>query len=715
MDDNSLAVEQLSAATPSSASTTTRKRPVADGFRRGKRGKYTSVACDECKKRKLKCIPVDDTSCQRCVDGGLQCVYAHGASQAAKDKNERSHDSSNHQLQALSDEVLQLRQQVSDLAGAVTLVRDLKDRPRSSRIDPSPSQDTIFVQSPASSQREGIPKEPQFIGPTRSAFGFMIGERSLTRMGIPTYETLPPSGAQSPTNPSRELATDPHDYWRHCTANEVVRLLTVFQEEVESVYPFINIGDQAARAEEILQAIRNSEPGSHSTSELAVIAKDVDIVKIAMATAIVLETHGKNELSTMISIYYFHCDEELLAWRTIGVAAREALEMGLHRKRSLLDNFKDLESRRLATRVFWCVYVLDRRWSFGTSLSFALVDRDIDPELPEPGEEFSYLKCMVGYGRLCSKLWDAIPPFGSHSQLIPEDTVISLDLSTQSWLQSIPPDLQLRHPRLGLAPRSQPRIIHRLRALLYLRGNHTRIFIYRHHLLSAASIAGNLRNAWLVVDIAQDSIQVLVHLNSTTDIYSRQQNAFNYFLLSALAIIFLAVCHAPDVFTGPCRKSFLDAVELVRGFSRYSIVSRRLWNSIRGLLPRLRTLGLQSSEEAQDTDLVANGGSPAVTINSPGMGGLSSRDIRGRTHHLDGPDDLDVSDIHTDSGIVPDLDLGSSIPDMFQMRNDLLSLFDAFGQGQILPEGFGAQFYGPDDGDSNGMGGEISRRFQGLI
>ncbi|KAM0542155.1 hypothetical protein ACHAO7_010118 [Fusarium culmorum] len=86
----------------------------------------------------------------------------------------------------------------------------------------------------------------------------------------------------------------------------------------------------------------------------------------------------------MLSIYYFHSGEELLAWRTIGIAAREALEMGLHRKRSLLDNFKDTDSRRLATRVFWCVYVLDRRWSFGTSLSFALVDKDIDPELPKP-------------------------------------------------------------------------------------------------------------------------------------------------------------------------------------------------------------------------------------------------------------------------------------------------------------------------------------------
>lgn len=84
------------------------------------------------------------------------------------------------------------------------------------------------------------------------------------------------------------------------------------------------------------------------------------------------------------SIYYFHSDEELLAWRTIGLAVREALEMGLHRRKSLFDNFEDLESRRLATRVFWCVYVLDRRWSFGTSLPFALADRDIDPGLPEP-------------------------------------------------------------------------------------------------------------------------------------------------------------------------------------------------------------------------------------------------------------------------------------------------------------------------------------------
>lgn len=60
--------------------------------------------------------------------------------------------------------------------------------------------------------------------------------------------------------------------------------------------------------------------------------------------------------------------------------------MGLHRKQSLLDNFKDAEERKLAVQVFWVVYELDRRWSFGTSLSFALNDRDIDTQLPEPGK-----------------------------------------------------------------------------------------------------------------------------------------------------------------------------------------------------------------------------------------------------------------------------------------------------------------------------------------
>jgi hypothetical protein len=64
----------------------------------------------------------------------------------------------------------------------------------------------------------------------------------------------------------------------------------------------------------------------------------------------------------------------------------------------MLEKFGDGPQRREAIRVFWCIYVLDRRWSFGTSLPFALHDRDIEPELPEP---VSPKKANWPYGGLC--------------------------------------------------------------------------------------------------------------------------------------------------------------------------------------------------------------------------------------------------------------------------------------------------------------------------
>ncbi|KAH6955610.1 fungal-specific transcription factor domain-containing protein [Ilyonectria sp. MPI-CAGE-AT-0026] len=701
-----------------------------------KRGKYTSIACDECKKRKLKCIPAGDSKCERCISTGLTCVFASRSSRAVKDKHV------DQQFQTLSDEMSQLRQQVQDLVG---VVRDLKEQSQEIRSDSSHPREIITIESPASTPREDVPKQPQFVGPTRSAFSIMIGERSLNRMCIPTFESLPPSSAQSPTLSRSPLATD-IGYWDHCTAGDITKFLVVFQEEVESVYPFIDIGEYALRSQEILAAIRNGSPlnddVSDTSSVITLSSKDIEIAKVAAAIGIVLETNGTNDFSgaivesvernvarisnprvdlkevqllTMLSIYHFHCDEELLAWRAIGIAAREALEMGLHRNQSLLDNFKDPDSRRLAIRVFWCVYVLDRRWSFGTSLSFALIDKDIDSELPEPDAEFSCLKCMVGYGRLCSKLWNAIPPFGSVSQTIPDDTAVALDLCTQEWLKSIPSHLQLRHPRLGLAPRSQSPLLFRLRALLYLRGNYARILIYRHHLMSAASISANPNSAWLVVNFALDTIQVLMHLHATSDIYSRQQNAFNYFLLSAMAVIFLAVCHAPAVFAAPCRKPFLGAVELVRGLSRHSIVSRRLWKSIRGLIPRMRTLSLlHLAQDQLDGRTAPNSKSPApidsLDVHHAHVASGTSSNWRaaGSVRPSDG---FPLGEM-----MLPDADLSSSVPDMFQMRDDLLSLFDAFGQRQQIWESMNGQFGDPQGlAFVNGEGEDISQRFQGLI
>lgn len=69
------------------------------------------------------------------------------------------------------------------------------------------------------------------------------------------------------------------------------------------------------------------------------------------------------------------------------------IEMGLHRKETLLKLFTNEAEYQQAIRIFWIVYALDRRWSFGTGMPFALQDADIDPGLPEPVSENASICC----------------------------------------------------------------------------------------------------------------------------------------------------------------------------------------------------------------------------------------------------------------------------------------------------------------------------------
>ena len=75
-----------------------------------------------------------------------------------------------------------------------------------------------------------------------------------------------------------------------------------------------------------------------------------------------------------------------MAYRHTGFAARGVLEMGLHRRSTWVrksGNFPGDLERTWAIKLFWCIYCLDRRWSLGTGLPFAIQDADMDVELPE--------------------------------------------------------------------------------------------------------------------------------------------------------------------------------------------------------------------------------------------------------------------------------------------------------------------------------------------
>lgn len=79
----------------------------------------------------------------------------------------------------------------------------------------------------------------------------------------------------------------------------------------------------------------------------------------------------------------------------LGQAARQCLALGLHQPATYNILFPKPHERASAVRTFWVVYVLDRRWSFGTSLPFALPENHIDPNLPKPVSLLEWARMSV--------------------------------------------------------------------------------------------------------------------------------------------------------------------------------------------------------------------------------------------------------------------------------------------------------------------------------
>ena len=381
-------------------------------------------------------------------------------------------------------------------------------------------------------------------------------------------------------------------------------------------------------------------------------------------------------------------DEETLAWRTIGIVERMCLEKGLHRRETLNQQAVTSGEKERLLRLFWSIYILDMRWSFGTGMPFALEDTDIDPWLPEPEEKTPYLRVMIRYSRIAAKVWKFISAFNNTNE-IKKDEMNYLDWQVLRWAQTIPDSLRLDYPNTpesGTATEG-PRSLRRLRALLYLRANQLRMLIHRPVLHTAGHIVRYPSESETVVDLAKDTIRFITKLNETSDIYQLQQVAFNWFLVSALAVLFLAVSQAPSQFSGSCKEEFYWALELVKGFSTQSYISRRLWKSIRSLRKLGPQLGLGVQRQRAD-------GRPMGQLDPSGPSLPNESPVAGTGSSVQSQTPLDGA----------------------QMTQELMEWFEAVGnlEDQIMGVGTGSM---PDEGPWQQMpngsfmfdyGGELS-------
>ncbi|KAK5995172.1 putative transcriptional regulatory protein [Cladobotryum mycophilum] len=465
----------------------------------------------------------------------------------------------------------------------------------------------------------------RYDGPASTAFGFEIARANLQSMGI-----IAQNGVEDRLRDLVLVGDDPdakefsHDLLTLLSKKEALRLCNMFAEDTNIMYPFLDMGKITDQVNTIFTP-QSARIANNPQGDQKFLTSNFQIIVLVLAISLMIESNGKSSLArslfhrvksqleremwspvslsgikalVLAARYYFYADEDdTQAWRIIGIAARQCLELGLHHTLAYAKmSNEDSSSARI---LFWSVFALDRRWSFGAGLPFTIQEEDIDPMLPEPDESYFYLKAMIPYCRISSKVWFSGFGTGEISKLR-RDAMEMLDSQVLEWQQHLPEPLQCKDPYFSGVPISSKS--QKLQLQMYVRTNIMRILIYRPVLYNPVNAAENSSQAALCVKLAKDTIQILHHIDETTSMYREQQTLFNFFVLSSLAVIFLACFHAPTEFCGCVQEEVSMALIFVERLNPKSRAGRRLWGAIKNLRAVGERIGVMQPAEPINND-----------------------------------------------------------------------------------------------------------------
>lgn len=327
-----------------------------------------------------------------------------------------------------------------------------------------------------------------------------------------------------------------------------------------------------------------------------------------------------------------------------------------------------------------------------------------------------------------SKIWSLNLDNEATKASLKHSNIDYLEYSVSQWYSELPSILKLSDHPIDNSPDEASRSaselqsydwfpsmrgLGKLRVLLVLRANLATMQIYRPVLHSATNISLNIKYARRAVDVARQTISLLVHVSNSTSLYHDQQVMYNYFLIQALAVIFLATCHAPANFLGYTSKEFHDALGLVRHFSMKSAISKRLWNTIKelkALREKIRALDAKAIEPSLGNSHTFHSHArvPAAAVDAPIYTNVYPVNERAQ--------DWPVQSIHAGGGrkevsTTVSLPINTSVQanneaaldsEALQMSNDLLSLFEH----NSVPHGAGLESAAVSTGFDNQLNTE---------
>ncbi|KAF7558191.1 hypothetical protein G7Z17_g120 [Cylindrodendrum hubeiense] len=524
---------------------------------------YTRVACDKCQRRKIKCS--GEQPCKGCREGDDMCVYKRTTRFRSARRGSIGTNTQSSEEALEQDHAIVVAPSVNSASGRRSV--DLNASAPPSMLDNSDYYLRLAEQRLVALSPEQSDAPPQRLRK------IMVGAESMRQL----------VNHRTGGSPGGFLAAFEAKYW--------IKVMLIYEEEIGLQYPFLDI----EKLKYDIRAIRFSRSSAGVRSTAAKTAKEARLEDVAFVIHAIVSTltdpaainvanpvieeiftgaigrtqlNGvdRDELCVLIlaSMYYFLSDREITAWRGIGIVMRLLQELTCNGSDDLRVKSSSEQLQSVGEKLYWSAYTLDRRWGFGTGLPFAIQDSDINHHPSFAVSTYSvpfrmlclnnwpkddslscaYLKSMVSYGSVASDVRKSILDASLSLPATSASTRDLLNFRVVRWQKNLPARLQFRGVDDGFDAAKESRGEYKLRLMLHLRANQMRTVIHRKSTVQSEPGSFDPSSINDMVEIAQDTIRILVGLARTTDIYHAQHRTFNHFLETALSSLLLIMCCA---------------------------------------------------------------------------------------------------------------------------------------------------------------------------
>ncbi|KAL4869905.1 fungal-specific transcription factor domain-containing protein [Aspergillus spectabilis] len=649
-------------------------RPPTAGH---KRAKYTSKACEYCHRRKIKCD--GESPCAACRSKDRECVkdYAPTHRSLLHKKRKRTQQA---ELSTTEDEFeatsttnlnnIRLLERISGIERQLHHLVSSLQRPSEPRIladrveslrhgdeaaDDDQTTDPHTSGAGASGPDFEPVDEPSYVGETSISHTLQQVENSLHGLGLPTKEVNTPVVVSPSSALLNEAATGSSSSSRKEVLQILARhqlppnkaewdiLLDLYCEDVHPLYPFLHLPSlrrsyAQLMGEDVLDTVGKDSfaqvilclaLGRCTTSVRAETSEGTQSSGWAFYTA-ALECVGevnnplretsmglpRLQVLTLMIVYLIRLEANERAQKVLSLTVVQAQHLGLHREVVLASapRFVAECSRRL----WWCLYVLDRRVALDIGQPFLIQDTNTDTNLPQllseafmeelcrssatsasddgnfpvgsSGDEdchspIPYLIAMTGYAKIVGKAWNELYQAHCMDRASDPALTVSFEDLLSLWKQGLPAILSCdeKNSHEHHQPPDKPMRSWQLKNkfLIHIRTLWLRILIRKPLRSRSTPITWmqiqNFDNEAVCIALADRIVAFFARIFEPYRIYTFP---FLQYLLGAASTILGLIIRVP-VFRSRHTHSLVQAAQMMNTFCRKTWVSGKTLRSVK--------------------------------------------------------------------------------------------------------------------------------------